>query len=40
VPTPLNARLVDLVHQVESGQRPQDWSNIAALDEELRAIGV
>jgi ketopantoate reductase len=40
VPTPLNARLVDLVHQVESGQRPQDWSNIAALDEELRTLSV
>ena len=31
VPTPLNALLVALVHQIETGQRAQDWSAIQEL---------
>ncbi len=31
LPTPLNALLVELVHQIESGQRAQDWSAIQEL---------
>ncbi|HEU5422461.1 MAG TPA: 2-dehydropantoate 2-reductase [Nitrolancea sp.] len=39
VATPLNALLQHLVHQVESGERPQDWSNIEALDEAAATLG-
>jgi 2-dehydropantoate 2-reductase len=31
VPTPACALLVDLIHEVETGRRPQDWSTIDAL---------
>ncbi len=31
VPTPLVSRLVDLVHEVESGVRPQSWETLDAL---------
>ncbi|MDP9368442.1 MAG: 2-dehydropantoate 2-reductase [Chloroflexota bacterium] len=31
VPTPVNARLVELIHQIEAGKRAQDWSTIAEL---------
>ncbi len=31
MPTPLNALLVALVHQIETGQRGQDWSAIRGL---------
>jgi 2-dehydropantoate 2-reductase len=36
VPTPLNALLVALVHQIEAGRRAQDWSAI----QELRRAGL
>jgi 2-dehydropantoate 2-reductase len=31
VKTPLIERLVDLIHDVEDGRRPQDWSTLDAL---------
>jgi len=31
VPTPLVSRLVELIHEVEAGARPQDWSTLDAL---------
>ncbi len=36
VPTPLCDLLVDIVHDVESGRRPQDWSTIRELDAAAR----
>ncbi len=39
VPTPLCDLLVEIVHDVESGRRPQDWSTIQELDEAARASG-
>jgi 2-dehydropantoate 2-reductase len=30
-PTPVIDRLIDLIHEVEAGARPQDWSTIAEL---------
>lgn len=38
IPTPLNRLLLELTREVESGRRPQDWSNIAALDAAARAL--
>jgi len=32
VATPLTERLVELIHQIERGERPHDWSAIAELD--------
>ncbi len=37
VPTPMLTSLVDLIHEVENGERPQDWSTIRTLSEELPA---
>lgn len=38
VPTPLLALLVDQVHEVESGRRPQDWSTIRELAAAARQV--
>ena len=40
VPTPACALLVELVHQIEAGTRPQDWSTIAELSQMLTADAV
>ncbi len=37
VPTPVLESLVNLIHEVENGERPQDWSTIRTLSEELPA---
>ncbi|HVB64724.1 MAG TPA: 2-dehydropantoate 2-reductase [Nitrolancea sp.] len=39
VPTPLCSLTVDIVHDVESGKRPQDWSTIREIDAAARAAG-
>jgi 2-dehydropantoate 2-reductase len=39
VPTPLCDLLVDIVHDVETGERAQDWSTIQQLDAAARAAG-
>ena len=36
VPTPLCDRLIEIVHDVESGARAQDWSTLQELDEAAR----
>lgn len=33
VPTPYCSRLVEMIHEIESGVRPHDWSSIAELSE-------
>ena len=40
VPTPVSARLIELIHQVEAGERPQDWSTIAEIARLPRTAGV
>ena len=37
VPTPVNERLIDLIHQIEAGERPQDWSTITELSRTVAA---
>lgn len=37
VPTPVNERLIDLVHQIEVGERFQDWSTITELGRTVAA---
>jgi len=39
VPTPLCSLTVDIVHDVEAGRRPQDWSTIREIDAAARAAG-
>ena len=39
VPVPRIRRLVELMHEVESGARPRAWSNLAALTEETTEGG-
>jgi 2-dehydropantoate 2-reductase len=39
VPTPLCSLTVDIVHEVESGRRLQDWSTIRDIDAAARAAG-
>ena len=31
LPTPVNAAVLDLVHQIEEGRRGMDWSNLAEI---------
>ena len=35
VPTPLTARIVAMVHEIEAGQRQLDWANLAELERVL-----
>lgn len=35
VPTPLTARIIQMVHEIESGQRQLDWANLAELERVL-----
>jgi hypothetical protein len=39
VPTPLLEQLVGIVHDVESGNRAQDWSTIEELNASAQAAG-
>ncbi len=39
VPTPLCDLLVEIVHDVETGKRPQEWSTIRELDAAARSAG-
>ena len=35
VPTPITARLIELIHDIENGKRPLDWSTLDTLGEVL-----
>lgn len=35
VPTPLTARIISMVHEIEAGQRQLDWANLAELERVL-----
>ncbi len=37
--TPITARLVALIHDIENGKRPLDWSTLDVLGEALPARG-
>jgi 2-dehydropantoate 2-reductase len=39
VPTPLTARLITLIHDIEDGRRPLDWSTLDALAEAMPRAG-
>lgn len=35
IPTPITRRLIEMIHEVEAGTRPLDWSNLSELEKEL-----
>jgi 2-dehydropantoate 2-reductase len=35
IPTPLTSRLITLIHDIEDGRRPLDWSTLEALNEAM-----
>ena len=35
VPVPLNKRMIELVHDIEEGRRPQSWDNLSVLEAEM-----
>ena len=39
IATPLTARLVELIHDIEEGRRPLDWVTLDALADALPARG-
>jgi 2-dehydropantoate 2-reductase len=39
VPTPLTKRLIALIHDIEDGRRPLDWSTLDALAEAMPKAG-
>ena len=35
IATPLTSRLIELIHDIEDGRRPLDWTTLDALDDAL-----
>jgi 2-dehydropantoate 2-reductase len=40
VPVPLNARLVEMIYEIERGERPMGWENLEELDACRREMGL
>lgn len=38
VATPITARLIEMIHQIESGQRPLDWANLGELEQAMARL--
>jgi 2-dehydropantoate 2-reductase len=40
VPVPLNQRLVEMIYEIERGERPMGWENLDELDDYRRELGL
>jgi hypothetical protein len=40
VPVPLNERLVEMIYQIEAGERILDWQNLEELDGYRQELGL
>jgi 2-dehydropantoate 2-reductase len=40
VPVPLNERLVEMIYQIEGGERTLDWENLEELDAYRQELGL